>query len=284
MNLAQIKKILKSNTLSPSKKRGQNFLIHTSTSERIVRLAGVTGDDSIIELGVGLGSLSIPIATVARDVTGIEIDNGIIEFHQKNDILPANFNIIHKDLLTLDFAKLAQDSGGPLKIMANLPYSISNPLLFKLLETPTEIDWAVLMLQKEVGDRIASPPGSKTYGILSVLFAGVAKVTKLMKVGPEQFHPRPKVDSVIVKIDFFDQDLPAYNGKLLTKIVKAGFGKRRKTLLNSLSTSSSFKIDKDRLKSCLAQAAIEPTIRPEKLTIHDFIAITNALESYIEEL
>lgn len=284
MNLTQIKQILKSNQLAPSKKRGQNFLIHQATSEKIVRLAGVTSDDSIIELGVGLGSLSVPIAMAAKDVTGIEIDNGIIEFHQKNNILPDNFNIIHQDLLTLDFADLAEKTGGPLKIMANLPYSISNPLLFKLLENPTHLDWAVLMLQKEVGERICSAAGNKTYGILSVLFAGVAKVTKLMHVGPEQFHPRPKVDSVIVKIDFFDQHLPPYNTRLLTHIVKASFNKRRKTLLNSLSTSSFFKIDKEQLTACLAQAYIAPSRRPETLTIHEFIAITNALEPVLKEL
>ncbi len=283
MNLAQIKKILKSNELAPSKKRGQNFLVHQSTSERIVQLAGVTADDSIIELGVGLGSLSIPIAAAAHDVTGIEIDKGIIEFHRKNNILPDNFTIIHQDLLTLDFATLAEKTGGPLKIMANLPYSISNPLLFKLLEEPNHLDWAVLMLQKEVGDRIASPAGSKVYGILSVLFSGVAKVTRLMKVGPEQFHPRPKVDSVIVKIDFIDQNLPDYNSGLLTKIVKAGFQKRRKTLLNSLSSASSFLMDKDTVKECLSRANVQPSVRPEKLTIHEFIAITNEFEPFILE-
>lgn len=283
MNLTQIKKILKSNQLAPSKKRGQNFLIHQSTSEKIVRLAGVTPDDHIIELGVGLGSLSVPIATIAKNVTGIEIDNGIIEFHQKNNILPENFNIIHQDLLTLDFADLAGKTGGPLKIMANLPYSISNPLLFKLLENPEHLDWAVLMLQKEVGERIASPAGNKTYGILSVLFAGVAKVTKLMNVGPEQFHPRPKVDSVIVKIDFFDQNLPPYNGKLLTQIVKTSFNKRRKTILNSLSTSSFFQIAKEQLAACLTEVSIQPSVRPEQLTIHEFIAITNVLEPVIKE-
>lgn len=283
MNLTQIKQILKSNQLAPSKKRGQNFLIHQATSEKIVRLAGVTSDDSIIELGVGLGSLSVPIAMAAKDVTGIEIDNGIIEFHQKNNILPDNFKIIHQDLLTLDFEDLAGKTGGPLKIMANLPYSISNPLLFKLLENPKHIDWAVLMLQKEVGERICSPAGSKTYGILSVLFAGVAKVTKLMNVGPEQFHPRPKVDSVIVKIDFFDQNLPPYNTKLLTHIVKASFNKRRKTLLNSLSTSSFFQIDKEKLTACLAKAGIAPSLRPETLTIREFIAITNELEPVLKE-
>ncbi len=283
MNLTQIKQILKSNQLAPSKKRGQNFLIHQATSEKIVRLAGVTSDDSIIELGVGLGSLSVPIAMAAKDVTGIEIDNGIIEFHQKNNILPDNFKIIHQDLLTLDFEDLAGKTGGPLKIMANLPYSISNPLLFKLLENPKHIDWAVLMLQKEVGERICSPAGSKTYGILSVLFAGVAKVTKLMNVGPEQFHPRPKVDSVIVKIDFFDQNLPPYNTKLLTQIVKASFNKRRKTLLNSLSTSSFFQIDKEKLTACLAKAGIAPSLRPETLTIREFIAITNELEPVLKE-
>ena len=283
MNLTQIKKILKSNELSPSKKRGQNFLVHQSTSERIVHLAGVTCEDSIIELGVGLGSLSIPIANTAKEVTGIEIDSGIIEFHQKNNLLPDNFNILHQDLLTLDFAKLAYQKGGPLKIMANLPYSISNPLLFKLLENTAHVDWAVLMLQKEVGERIASPAGSKVYGILSVLFSGVAKITKLMNIGPEQFHPRPKVDSVIVKIHFIDQHLPQHNTKLLFKIVKAGFQKRRKTLLNSLSSATSFDIDKKTLQECLAKADVSPSVRPERLTIHEFIAITNELETILEE-
>ena len=143
-----IKKILSKYQLAPSKKLGQNFLVHRQTAQRIVELAGVTPEDAVVELGVGLGSLTLPLAERVRQVIGLELDAGIIAYHHAQQDLPANVTLIHQDLLKADFAGLAAQTEGPLKILANLPYSISNLLLFKLVESHESLDRAVLMLQK----------------------------------------------------------------------------------------------------------------------------------------
>ncbi len=272
MSLQSIKKILAHEQLAPLKKLGQNFLIHSQTAARIVDLAGITPGDTVVEVGVGLGTLTGPLAKVAEKVIGLELDSGIINWQQNEGNLEDNVTLIHQDVLKADFKQLAEQCGGRLKIVANLPYSISNPLIFKLLDNQEVMDSAVLMLQKEVGMRIASGPGTKEYGILSVLLAGAATVTRLLNVGPEQFHPRPKVDSVVVKISFHPKPeraelLPKHDRQLLRKVVKSGFGKRRKTLLNALSTASQLPYDKNTINQALESAEISPSTRAEKLTI-----------------
>jgi 16S rRNA (adenine1518-N6/adenine1519-N6)-dimethyltransferase len=281
-NLADIKNILKSGKLAPSKQRGQNFLINPRTSEAIVANAGVTDADTIIELGVGLGSLTLPLAAKARKVIGIELDRGIIQWHEEENLLPANVTLIHQDLLKSDFRDLAERAGGKLKIIANLPYSISNPLIFKLIENREIMEYAVLMLQKEVGQRLQAGPGTKTYGVLSVLLGAYAATRIMMAVGPGQFHPRPKVDSVVVKITFQPppqrvKDLPPHDYAILKKLVNASFQQRRKTLFNSLSAAGIPGADKVNLTTVLARAGIDPRIRPEQLTVEDFVRLANAL-------
>lgn len=282
MSLQTIKDILKNEKLAPSKKRGQNFLIHRQTAAAIVALAGVSADDTVVELGVGLGTLTGPLAEKANRVIGLEIDSGIIDWQTTSGNLADNVQLIHQDLLKADFPDLAQQCGGRLKILANLPYSISNPLLFKLLDNQAVMEWAVLMLQKEVAMRLVAAPGTKEYGILSVLMAGSASVTRLLDVGPGQFHPRPKVDSVVVKITFHPvpqraSSLPAHDPELLRKVVRSAFQKRRKTLLNSLSSSPFVDFAKENCRRALLGAGIDPTTRAERLTIEDFVALTREL-------
>ena len=283
-NALSIKKILSERQLAPSKKLGQNFLVHRQTAEHIVELSGVTQDDSVLELGVGLGSLTIPLAERVKQVIGLELDAGIIAYHQEHQSLPANVTLIHQDLLKADFGELAARTNGPLKILANLPYSISNLLLFKLVENHESLDRAVLMLQKEVGQRLTAKVGSKEYGVLSVLLAGCASVKTIMQVGPEQFHPRPKVDSVVVRITFQPvpervAQLPAHDRQLLRRIVNAAFGQRRKTLRNSLSAGMINGLSRERLSALLHQAGINPETRAERLTIEDFVCLTNAVSA-----
>lgn len=282
MSLQTIKDILKNEKLAPSKKRGQNFLIHRQTAAAIVALAGVSADDTVVELGVGLGTLTGPLAEKVNRVIGLEIDSGIIDWQTTSGNLADNVQLIHQDLLKADFPDLAQQCGGRLKILANLPYSISNPLLFKLLDHQAVMEWAVLMLQKEVAMRLVAAPGTKEYGILSVLMAGSASVTRLLDVGPGQFHPRPKVDSVVVKITFHPvpqraSSLPAHDPELLRKVVRSAFQKRRKTLLNSLSSSPFVDFAKENCRRALLGAGIDPTTRAERLTIEDFVALTREL-------
>ncbi|MBU4261144.1 MAG: ribosomal RNA small subunit methyltransferase A [Proteobacteria bacterium] len=282
MSLQSIKDILKSEKLAPSKKRGQNFLIHRQTAATIVALAGVTADDTVVELGVGLGTLTGPLAEKVSHVIGLEIDSGIIDWQMTSGNLADNVTLIHQDLMKADFPSLAEQCGGRLKILANLPYSISNPLLFKLLDNRQVMEWAVLMLQKEVAMRLIAVPGTKEYGIISVLLAGAATVTQLLNVGPGQFHPRPKVDSVVVKITFHPAPdraglLPAHDAGLLRKVVRSAFQQRRKTLLNSLSASPFITFTKETCREALLAAKIDPTTRAERLTIEDFVALTQEL-------
>jgi len=282
-----IKKILSERGLAPSKKLGQNFLVHRQTAQRIVELSGVGPEDSVLELGVGLGSLTLPLAERVRQVTGLELDAGIIAYHRETMDLPGNVLLIHQDLLKADFAALAKQSGGPLKIMANLPYSISNLLLFKLVEESESLAWAVLMLQKEVGRRLTAEAGSKEYGVLSVLLAGCASVETIMQVGPGQFHPRPKVDSVVVRITFQPSparatELPAHDRKMLKKIVNAAFSQRRKTLRNSLAAGLGTSLPREMAADLLVKAGINPETRAERLKIEDFVRLSNIISHYIQ--
>jgi 16S rRNA (adenine1518-N6/adenine1519-N6)-dimethyltransferase len=277
-----IKKTLHNRKLAPKKKLGQNFLVHRETAARIVQLADINENDTIVELGVGLGSLTAPLAEQADKVIGLEIDRGIIKWLQDEGGLADNVTLIHQDLLKADFKKLARDSGGRLKIIANLPYSISNPLLFKLIENRNIMEWAVLMLQKEVGLRLRAKSGTKEYGVLTVLLGCCADVETLMHLGPGQFHPRPKVDSVVTRIRFHPlpekaAKLPPYDEKLLRKIVNAGFQKRRKTLVNGLATSPLLSFSKNQIIAVLKKTGLAPDIRPERLTTEDFIALSREL-------
>ena len=280
--MTNIKQKLKNLKLSPKKKLGQNFLIHQNTAERIANLAGINKNDTIIELGVGLGALTIPLSSRAERVIGLEIDSGIIKWWKTEENLPDNVTLLHQDLLKADFRQLAEECGSRLKIMANLPYSISNPLLFKLLEERDIVEWAVLMLQKEVAQRLTARPGHKEYGILTVLLAGQAGIEPLMKVGPGQFHPRPKVDSSVIRLQFHPRpararNLEKHDEKLLKNIVNAGFQQRRKTLANSLTASPLLNFSKDSITDALASLGLAADIRAERLTIENFIDLANCL-------
>ena len=278
------KEILAHHQLAPSRKRGQNFLVNRHVAEAIVELSGVSQDDRVIELGVGFGALTIPLAAKAEHVFGLEIDAGIIKYHQESGDLPVNVTLLHQDLLQADFARLAEECGSRLKILANLPYSLSNPLLFKLVENREVLESAVLMLQKEVAQRLLARPATKEYGVLTVLLNGCAEIKKLLDVGPGQFHPRPKVDSVVVKITFLPvpdrvAKLPEHDPILLKKLVKAAFQQRRKTLQNSLSASGLSGTAKIDLPALFRKAAIDPMIRPERLTVEDFVQLARTIES-----
>jgi 16S rRNA (adenine1518-N6/adenine1519-N6)-dimethyltransferase len=276
-----LKSILADRQLAPSKQLGQNFLVHRQTAENIVRLAGADPEDTVVELGVGFGALTLPLAAKVRRVIGLELDAGIVRFHREEKILPENVELHHEDLLKADFRKLASESGGGLKIMANLPYSVSNPLLFKLIDNQEVMAWAVLMLQKEVADRLTASVGSKEYGILTVLLGSCSSVTPLLRLGPEQFHPRPKVDSVVVRLGFDPPPerkrlLPAYDSRLLQKVVKAAFQQRRKTLINGLASVWP-EIGKEKWRQLLVAAEVQPAIRAERLHLEDFVRLTKVV-------
>ncbi len=277
--------ILKQHKLAPHKKLGQNFLVQQRVADNIVGRSDICPDDTVIEVGVGLGALTRPLCRKAARVIGIEVDAGIIRLHEENKDLPDNVLLVHQDVLKTDFTALAEQTGRPLKIVANLPYSISNPFIFKLLEHPESIEWAVLMLQKEVAQRLTAVPGTKAYGILSVLLACCGSVDLMMNVGPGNFHPRPKVDSQVVRIVFQPVPrrvaaLPDFDYELLERVVKAGFQQRRKMLLNSLSAAHIIDADKNTLAEIIEQTGISPRTRCETLSLEDFVALTNNLSSH----
>ena len=279
----KIKEILKQQKLAPKKRFGQNFLVNKNVSEKIVRLAGIHPDDTIIELGVGFGALTGHLAKNCKKVIGLEIDSGIIRWHKEEGNLPDNVSLLHPDILQADFNKLADEAGGRIKIIANLPYSISNPLLFKLTMHRDKIEWAVLMLQKEVAQRLSADTGTKDYGILTVRMAACASTQKLLDLGPQHFHPRPKVDSQVVRITFYPKPsraeaLPDYDYTLFRIIVDAAFQQRRKTLVNALSSTSLLAIDKETIEAALVQMKLDSTIRGERLQVEDFVDLTNILQ------
>ena len=271
---------LKRSGLAPHKKLGQNFLVHAHTARRIVDLANLDPHDRVMEVGVGLGALTRPLAAAATEVIGIEMDAGIIRMHEEQQNLPANVQLIHADALRIDFTSLLKP-GERLKIVANLPYSISTPFLFRLIDHAPLMDSAVLMLQKEVALRLTAQPGTKEYGTPTVLLAACASIRSLLAVDPAEFHPRPKVDSVVIRLSFYPQPervriLGDFDRLFLSRVVHAAFGQRRKTLLNALNSASLLK-SKEELARCLQSAGIDPSIRAEKLTLEDFVHLSRTL-------
>ena len=284
MTPGSTRKILQDHGLAPKKRLGQNFLTDRHTAEAIVAAAAIDPDDVIIEVGTGLGALTNAIAARAGKVIGIEIDSGIIRYHQEHQLLADNVRLIHGDILKTDFAELASQAGAPLKIIANLPYSISNPFLFKLIDYRQYVDSVLVMLQKEVAERLRARPSTKEYGIPTVLVNRYATVTKILTVGPEAFHPRPKIDSLVIRLDFHsptDQD--PLSEKLFQQLVRACFAKRRKTLLNNLAASSLLsEADvagdlRQMLTEAIETAGLSPVQRAETLTAEEFAALGRAV-------
>jgi 16S rRNA (adenine1518-N6/adenine1519-N6)-dimethyltransferase len=280
------------NQLAPKKRFGQNFLVHRNTAQAIAHCGGIQETDTIIEVGVGLGALTVPLAMRAKEVVGIEIDSGLVRYHQENKSLPENVTLLHDDVLKTNFAALAEKYGNRLKFMANLPYSISNPFIFKLVENSVYIDWVVVMLQKEMAERLMAKPSTKAYGIPTVLLGAHATVKKLMRLKPQEFHPRPKIDSLVIRIDFSSPatelgELPAYNAMLFHRVVRASFAQRRKTLENNIASGKFFNLlekrkNKDAAIAAIIEAGLKPDTRAENLGIQDFIALTIAIEKHLE--
>lgn len=291
----QTRNALNDHNLAPKKRFGQNFLVNSKTAINIVKAAKVQPDDTIIEVGVGLGALTQPLAEAAQNVIGLEIDSGIIRFHEEENDLPENVKIIHQDVLKAQFDDLFRACRGPLKIVANLPYSISNPFIFKLIENRHLVESAVIMLQKEVAERLMAVSSTKEYGIPSVLLQSCATITKLMTLKPAEFHPRPKIDSVIIKMVFHaDKPVSETGNKihfpLFQRIIRQSFNQRRKTISNTLANCWFFSPDKSLDKQenkrltleAIEAADISPSVRPEVLSVDQFIKLAVSFETAIK--
>lgn len=280
---------LKSTGLTAKKRFGQNFLVNKNTAEAIVRAGKLSREDTVVEVGVGLGALTTPLAESVEHVIAFEIDSGIVRLHEEEQDLPANVTLIHQDILKADFEEVFRKCGGKIKVLANLPYSISNPFIFKLIENSHLLHSVTVMLQKEVADRLNAEPNTKDYGVPTVLLGSCATVEKKLTLKPAEFHPRPKVDSVVIYIDFSKNRIEGelagnFNREIFTKIVRATFNQRRKTLANTLQNADIFKnkgkvfksANKEMILKALEHANIPPQTRPETLTVTRFIELTNA--------
>ncbi len=289
MDNIQTREALKKYKLAPHKKLGQNFLIRQDIANSIIQHCNITDNDRIVEVGVGFGALTSILAEHVDKVIGIELDSGLINYYRNNKIFSENVTIYHQDILKADFEKLQKQVDGKIKIVANLPYSISNPFIFKLIENRNCIDWVVVMLQKEMAERLLAKPSTKQYGIPTVLLAAYADIEKLMIVKPYAFHPQPKIDSMVVRIAFRQSHNSCQSENyhsLFQQIVRGSFAQRRKTLLNNLSNlpdtlfqSNKSTPKKDYLQSLLIQCDIHPQERAENLTVSQFHLLTRTFMS-----
>lgn len=282
--------ILRRRNLAPQKKFGQNFLVNKMTAEAIVAAGNLQKNDTVVEVGVGLGALTIPLAEAVHRVIGFEVDSGIIRYHMEEKDLPDNVQLVHQDILQADFQSIARECGGKITILANLPYSISNPFIFKLISNADLLRTATVMVQKEVAERLASPPNTKEYGVPTVLLASCATVHKKLTLGPAEFFPRPKIDSTVITIDFSSADVACrnapYDKALFRQLVRTTFNQRRKTILNTMSSLNLFasvglqdkSTNKDATASIITKAGLAPSARPETLGLEDFIRLTQTIE------
>jgi 16S rRNA (adenine1518-N6/adenine1519-N6)-dimethyltransferase len=261
----------------PRKRFGQHFLTQPAVARRIVASADLRETDVVVEVGPGLGVLTQFIAEQVKHLHLVELDRDLIGY--LTEVFASSAGLVKlycQDVLTFGFAELAQHSGERLVLLGNLPYNISSPLLFRLLEQGRALKRAVFMLQREVGERLTALPGGKDYGVLSVLVGVYASVTPLFQVGPKQFYPPPQVDSLVVRLDFCDQPLLDDDAfQFLRRVVNTAFQHRRKTLHNSLrsmAASSALPIT-----AALAEAAIDPMRRPETLSLDEFIRLSRLL-------
>ena len=260
-----------------SKSLGQNFLIDGNIVRKIVQGANITKNDYVLEIGPGIGTLTEELAINAKKVVSVELDDSLIELLDETLETYDNVEIIHGDILKTDIKKLINEklNGGPIKVVANLPYYVTTPIIGMLLENSYNIESITVMIQKEVADRMMALHGSKTYGSLSVFIRFYSNPETIIKVPKTVFMPQPKIDSTVIKLNI-KKGLPDVDKDQLFKVVKAAFSKRRKTLLNALS-SYGFDLEKELIKNALEEIQIRPEIRAENLSLEDFINISKIL-------
>jgi 16S rRNA (adenine1518-N6/adenine1519-N6)-dimethyltransferase len=273
------KPLLFASDLYPKKHLGQNFLADPSTAEMIVSRSGISKRDTVLEIGAGLGALTVPIALAAKKVFAVEKDTNLLPL-LKNELLAKNINnvdIINENILYTDIGSMAAGHGCKIVVIGNLPYNISSQVLIKLIIQRRFVNHAILMFQKELAERICAGPGGKDYGRISVMLKYCADIRKIADVKASLFFPKPKIDSQIIEIRFMEiPDFQADDENFLFRVIKAAFGKRRKTLKNSLS-GSELGINMQTVVSALNDAGIDPVRRAETLNIEEFVKLSNAI-------
>ena len=264
------------------KKFGQNFLIDTHVLEKIIESAGITKDDFVLEIGPGIGTMTQYLCEKARQVMAVEIDDNLIPILQDTLSAYDNVTVVNQDILKLDIAKTAQEynDGKPIKVVANLPYYITTPIIMGLFESHVPLESITVMVQKEVADRMQSDPGSKDYGALSLAVQYYAKAEIVANVPPNCFMPRPNVGSAVIRLTCHKQNpIQVQDEKFMFRVIRASFNQRRKTLQNGLGNDASLPVTKEQAKEALERMGLAPTIRGERLSLEEFARLSDILSA-----
>lgn len=265
------------------KKFGQNFLIDTHVLEKIIHAAEITKDDLVLEIGPGIGTMTQYLCEAAGKVIAVEIDRNLIPILTQ-DTLAAydNVTVINEDVLKLDLRELAEreNGGRPIKVVANLPYYITTPIIMGLFESHVPLASITVMVQKEVADRMQAPPGGKDYGALSLAVQYYAEPYIAANVPPNCFMPRPNVGSAVIRLTLHDKPpVEVTDEALMFKLIRASFAQRRKTLVNGLTNSPELSFSKEEVTAVLENCGFSLTVRGETLSLADFAKLANAFSN-----
>lgn len=272
--------VLQKYNFSFQKKFGQNFLIDTHVLDKIIRSAEITKEDMVVEIGPGIGTMTQYLACAAGKVAAIEIDKALISILEDTLEGYENVQVINGDVLKVDIAKLAEEENGgrPIKVVANLPYYITTPIIMGLFENHVPLKSITVMVQKEVADRMQVGPGTKDYGALSLAVQYYAKPYIVANVPPNCFMPRPKVGSAVIRLERYDEPpVQVEDEKLMFRIIRASFNQRRKTLANGLKNSPELQFSKEEIEKAIEGIGKSVSVRGEALTLEEFAALSNLL-------
>ncbi|MBE5853928.1 MAG: 16S rRNA (adenine(1518)-N(6)/adenine(1519)-N(6))-dimethyltransferase RsmA [Lachnospiraceae bacterium] len=262
------------------KKFGQNFLIDTHVLDKIVESAGITKDDCVLEIGPGIGTMTQYLAESARKVIAVEIDSNLIPILEDTLSAYDNVQVLNEDILKVDIEALAkeQNEGRPMKVVANLPYYITTPIIMGLLEGEAKVDSITIMVQKEVADRMQMTPGSKEYGALSLAVQYYAKPEIVANVPPNCFMPRPNVGSAVIRLSLYEKPpVEVQDSKYMFQLIRASFNQRRKTLVNGLQNGG-LGLTKDEILAALSEMGLSEMVRGETLSLEQFALLSDILQ------
>lgn len=268
------------------KKFGQNFLIDTHVLDKIIGAAGVTGEDMVLEIGPGIGTMTQYLAERAKQVVAVEIDTNLIPILEETLAAYDNVTVINQDILKVDIMELAEklNEGRPIKVVANLPYYITTPIIMGLFESGVPIDNITVMVQKEVADRMQVGPGSKDYGALSLAVQYYAEPYIVANVPPNCFIPRPNVGSAVIRLTRHQKPpVEVRDRALMFRLIRASFNQRRKTLLNGLNNSPEIQIGKERIAEAIEKLGVPAAVRGETLTLEQFARLSDLLSEERQE-
>lgn len=266
------------------KKFGQNFLINTGILEEIIEAAEITKDDFVLEIGPGIGTMTQYLCENAREVVAVEIDKNLIPILADTLSAYDNVEVINEDILKVDIKTLAEEknAGKPIKVVANLPYYITTPIIMGLFESHVPIDSITIMVQKEVADRMQEGPGSKEYGALSLAVQYYAHPEIVVNVPPSCFMPQPKVGSAVIRLTRHEQPpVDVENEKLMFQLIRASFNQRRKTLANGLNNFPGLNVSKEVIQQCIEELGVPVTVRGEALSLAQFAKLSNIIGKHM---